>query len=187
MSLSKIVCIFNWFKSIIEGIIRYLRDARSWRRTRKRDRSVVEQRADDLLSKFSANLEQATQQAQEEGDESATTVDPNLVWRQTLSEPCKNRVYGGGSSASATSTHTGLAAFEIVDLKEQLRKARAEEHLRRNEEMQRQMVTFYNPLRPGSSATAGGSGSSTVPPLPPDPPPQHPNHEDDDDDDYEDA
>ncbi|MED6130517.1 hypothetical protein PIB30_001603 [Stylosanthes scabra] len=38
-------------------------------------------------TEFSANLEQATQQAQEECDESAGTVDPNVVWRQTLSEP----------------------------------------------------------------------------------------------------
>ncbi|MED6174439.1 hypothetical protein PIB30_068966 [Stylosanthes scabra] len=192
--------------------------------TRKRDRSIVEKRADDLLTEYSANLEQATQQAQEEGDESATTVDPDVVWRQTLSEPCKNRVYGaggffasslcrsgyGGSSASASSTHTGPAALEtcrsrsktfrracrlrLIDevrtLKDTLaeRDARAEEHLKRMEEMQRQMAAFYDPLRPGSSAAAGGSGSSTAPPLPPHPPPRHPAPEDgDDDDDYEDA
>ncbi|MED6131237.1 hypothetical protein PIB30_007927 [Stylosanthes scabra] len=44
------------------------------------------------MTEFSANLEQAIQQAQEEGDESAATVDPNVVRRQTLSEPCMNRV-----------------------------------------------------------------------------------------------
>ncbi|MED6198077.1 hypothetical protein PIB30_062647 [Stylosanthes scabra] len=60
------------------------------------------------------------------------------------------------------------------------------------EEMQRQMAAFYNPLRPGSSATTGGSGTSTAPPLPPrpppPPPPQQPDHDDDgDDDDYKDA
>ncbi|MED6115030.1 hypothetical protein PIB30_086285 [Stylosanthes scabra] len=111
--------------------------------TRKRDRSIVEKRADDLLTEFSANLEQATQQAQEEGDESAATVDPDVVWQ---------------------------------------------EHLRRMEEMQRQMAAFYDPLRPRSSAAAGGSGSSAAPPLPPRPPPRHPAPEDgDDDDDYEDA
>ncbi|MED6188298.1 hypothetical protein PIB30_084643 [Stylosanthes scabra] len=170
--------------------------------------------------------------AQEEGDESAATVDPDVVWRQTLSEPCKNRVYGadgffasslrrsgyGGSSASSSSTHTGPAAPEVVDLREQVqnlsqslqtqghmlqqhidevrtlkdtlaeRDARAEEHLKRMEEMQRQMVAFYDPLRPGSSAAVGGSGSSTAPPLPPRSPPRHPAPEDgDDDDDYEDA
>ncbi|MED6136443.1 hypothetical protein PIB30_056175 [Stylosanthes scabra] len=209
-------------------------DAEVFRAThmRKRDRSIVEKRADDLLTEFSANLEQATQQAQEEGDESAATVDPDVVWRQTLSKPCKNRVYGaggffasslrrsgyGGSFASASSTHTSPAAPEVVDLQEQVqnlsqslqtqghmlqqhidkvrtlkdtlaeRDARAEEHLRRMEEMQRQMAAFYDPLRPGSSAAAGGSGSSTAPPLPPCPPPRHPAPEDgDDDDDYEDA
>ncbi|MED6150876.1 hypothetical protein PIB30_076851 [Stylosanthes scabra] len=55
--------------------------------TRKRDRSIVEKRADDLLTEFSANLEQATQQAQEEGDDSAGTINPNSLWRQTLSKP----------------------------------------------------------------------------------------------------
>ncbi|MED6113418.1 hypothetical protein PIB30_070598 [Stylosanthes scabra] len=44
------------------------------------------------MNEYSANLEQATQQAQEEGDESTAAVDPDVVWRQTLSEPCKNRV-----------------------------------------------------------------------------------------------
>ncbi|MED6164295.1 hypothetical protein PIB30_088276 [Stylosanthes scabra] len=102
--------------------------------TRKRDRSIVKRRADDLLTEYSANLVQATQQAQEEGDESAATVDLNVVWRQTLSEPCKNRVYGasgffasslrrsgyGGSSASATSSHAGPADAEVVDLREQV-------------------------------------------------------------------
>ncbi|MED6198363.1 hypothetical protein PIB30_065672 [Stylosanthes scabra] len=126
--------------------------------TRKRNRSIVEKCADDLLTEFSANLEQATQQAQEEGDESAATVDPDVVWRQTLSEPCKNRVYRaggffasslrrsgyGGSSASASSTHTGPADPEVVDLREQ--DAWAEEHLKCMEEMQRQMATFYDPL-----------------------------------------
>ncbi|MED6143468.1 hypothetical protein PIB30_006420 [Stylosanthes scabra] len=78
---------------------------------------------------------------------------------------------------------------EVRSLKDTLaeRDARVGEHLWRMAEMQRQMATFYNPLRPGSSATTGGSGSSTAPPLPPRPPPQHPDHEDDDDDDYEDA
>ncbi|MED6174738.1 hypothetical protein PIB30_071921 [Stylosanthes scabra] len=102
--------------------------------TRKRDRSIVEKRADDLLTEFFANLEQATQHAQEEGDDCAGTIDPNSVWRQTLSEPCHNRVYRadgffasslhrsgfGGSSASAASTHTGPDATEVVDLREQV-------------------------------------------------------------------
>ncbi|MED6139234.1 hypothetical protein PIB30_081903 [Stylosanthes scabra] len=102
--------------------------------TRKRDRSIVERRADDLLTEYSANLEQVTQQAQEEGDESPATVDPNVVWHQTLSEPCKNQFYGasgffasslcrsgyGGSSASATSSHAGSANAEVVDLREQV-------------------------------------------------------------------
>ncbi|MED6176511.1 hypothetical protein PIB30_088938 [Stylosanthes scabra] len=97
--------------------------------TRKRDRSVVKKCPD-----FSANYEQATQHAHEEGDESADTVDPNVVWRQTLSEPYKNRVYGadgcfasflrrsgyGGSSTSATSTHIGPAALKVVDLREEV-------------------------------------------------------------------
>ncbi|MED6161450.1 hypothetical protein PIB30_060843 [Stylosanthes scabra] len=170
---------------------------------RKHDNSVVEKHADDLL--FSANFEQATQHAQEEGDETPGTVDPNVVWRQTLSEPYRNQVYGvsgffatslrtssyGGLSASATSTHTGLNASEVVDLREQgqvlqqhivevrslkdilaERDARAEEHLQCIKEMQQHMVAFYNPLHPGSSTTVGGSGSSTAPPLPPRSPPQ---------------
>ncbi|MED6223783.1 hypothetical protein PIB30_077477 [Stylosanthes scabra] len=172
--------------------------------TRKRNRSIVEKRADDLL---------------------------------TLSEPYRNRVYGAGgffasslcrsgyagSSASASSSHTGPADLEVVDLREQVqnltqslesqghmlqqqidevktlrdtlaqmaqRDERTEEHLRCMEEMQRQMAAFYNPLRPGSSTTTGGSDTSTAPPLPPcpPPPPQQPDHDDDgDDDDYEDA
>ncbi|MED6117919.1 hypothetical protein PIB30_114558, partial [Stylosanthes scabra] len=101
--------------------------------TRKRDRTLVEKRAEDLLTEFSANLEEATQKAQEEGDdESPATVDPDTVWRQTLSEPYKNWVYGAGgffasslrrsgyagSSASASSVHTGPPAPEVVDLRE---------------------------------------------------------------------
>ncbi|MED6210517.1 hypothetical protein PIB30_064825 [Stylosanthes scabra] len=171
------------------------------------------------MNEFSVNLEQATQQAQEEGDESAGTVHSNVVWRQTLSKPYKNRVYGvggffgsslhrsgyGGSSASASSTHTGSSAPEVVDLREQVqnltqsletqwqealaqRDARVEEHLWRMEEMQRQMAAFYNPLHPGSSTAVGGSGFSTAPPLPPRPPGERPDHpQADDDDDYEDA
>ncbi|MED6164284.1 hypothetical protein PIB30_088182, partial [Stylosanthes scabra] len=45
---------------------------------------------------FSANFEQATQQVQEEGDETVDIVNLNVVWRQTLSKPYKNRVYGAG-------------------------------------------------------------------------------------------
>ncbi|MED6123064.1 hypothetical protein PIB30_045754 [Stylosanthes scabra] len=102
--------------------------------TQKRDRSIVEKRADDLLTEFFANFEQATQQAQEEGDETAGTVDPDVVWRQTLSEPCKNRVYGaggffasslhrsgyGGSFAFATCSQAGPTDAEVVDLREQV-------------------------------------------------------------------
>ncbi|MED6147057.1 hypothetical protein PIB30_040431 [Stylosanthes scabra] len=102
--------------------------------TRKRDRSIVEKRAEDLLTEFSANLNEATQRAQEEGDESPATVDPDIVWRQTLSEPYKNRVYGAGgffasllrrssyadSSKSTSSCHTGPPAPEVVDLREQV-------------------------------------------------------------------
>ncbi|MED6131313.1 hypothetical protein PIB30_008646 [Stylosanthes scabra] len=171
--------------------------------TRKRDRSIVEKRAEDLL---------------EEGDESAATVDPDIVWRQTLSEQYKNRVYGAGgffasslrrsgyagSSASASSCHTGPPAPEVVDLREQVQNltqglqnqgdllqqqidevkslkstlaekdARTEDHLRRMEEMSRMMAAYYGPLRPGSSSTTTGSGSMTAPPLPPRPPPWHP-------------
>ncbi|MED6220757.1 hypothetical protein PIB30_047956 [Stylosanthes scabra] len=176
--------------------------------TRKRDRSIVEKRADDLLTEYSTNLEQATQQAQEEGDESAATVDPDVVWRQTLSEPCKNRVYGPVDFSPHHSTDPAMEVQnlaqsletqghmlqqhidEVQTLKDTLaeRDARAEEHLKRMDEMQRQMAAFYDPLHPGRSATAGGSGSSIAPPLPPRPPPRHPASEDDDeDDDYEDA
>ncbi|MED6172263.1 hypothetical protein PIB30_048438 [Stylosanthes scabra] len=185
--------------------------------TRKRDRSIVERRADDLLTEYSANLEQATQQAQEEGDESAATVDPNVVWCQTLFEPCKNRVYGaggffasslrrsgyGGSSASATSSHTGPADAEVVDLREQVqnltqslhsqgevlqqqidevrslketlaqRDAWADEQIRRLEEMQRQMAAYYDPLRAASSTPAVG-GSGGSSTAPPSLPPRPP-------------
>ncbi|MED6185429.1 hypothetical protein PIB30_056999 [Stylosanthes scabra] len=98
------------------------RETHTW----KLDGSIVEKRAENLL-------------AQEEGDEFAGTVNPNVVWRQTLSEPYKNRVYGadgffagslctsgyGGSSAtsaSAASTQSGLATSEakVVDLREQM-------------------------------------------------------------------
>ncbi|MED6157493.1 hypothetical protein PIB30_023534 [Stylosanthes scabra] len=177
--------------------------------TRKRDRSIVEKRAEDLLTEFSANLDEATQQAQEEGDESPAIVDLDIVWRQTLSEPYKNRVYGAGgffasslcrsgyagSSALASSCHTGSPAQEVVDLREQSLKstlaekdARTEEHLRRMEEMSRMMAAYYGPLRPGSSGSGAGLDSTTAPPLPPRPLPRHPHPEgDDDDDDYEDA
>ncbi|MED6131333.1 hypothetical protein PIB30_008979 [Stylosanthes scabra] len=163
--------------------------------TRKRDRSIVEKRAEDLLTEFSANLDEATQQAQEEGDVSVATVDSDIVWRQTLSEPYKNRVYGAGgffasslrisgyagSSASASSCHTGPPAPEVVDLREQVQNltqslqsqgdllqqqidevkslkstlvekdARVEEHLRRMEEMSRMMAAYYGPLPLGAA------------------------------------
>ncbi|MED6224857.1 hypothetical protein PIB30_088191, partial [Stylosanthes scabra] len=111
----------------------------------------------------------------------------------------------GGSSASAASTHRGpdteeslgtqgqtlqQQMYELQSLKDTLAEwdARAEEQLRRMEEMSRQMTTFYDPLRLGSSAAVGGSGSSTAPPLPPRPPPRQPDHPPvDDDDDYKDA
>ncbi|MED6164032.1 hypothetical protein PIB30_085740 [Stylosanthes scabra] len=162
--------------------------------THKRDRSIVEKHTDDLLTEYSTNLEQATQQAQEEGDESVAAVDPDVVWRQTLSEPCKNRVMDlreqvqNLTQSLETRGHMLQQQIdEVRSLRDTLaeRYARAEEHLRRMEEMRRQMAAFYNPLHLESSATAGGS--STAPPLPPRPPPQHPHPEDDDDDDYEDA
>ncbi|MED6142746.1 hypothetical protein PIB30_000308 [Stylosanthes scabra] len=94
---------------------------RAWM-TRSLDRPPTEPETE-----FSTNIEQATQQAQEEGDETAGT-------RQTLSEPCKNRVYGaggffassldrsgyGGSSAFATCSQAGPADAEVVDLREQV-------------------------------------------------------------------
>ncbi|MED6127658.1 hypothetical protein PIB30_090083 [Stylosanthes scabra] len=179
--------------------------------TRKRDRSIFEKCADDLLTEYSTNLEQATQQAQEEGDESAAIVDPNFVWRQTLSETCKNRVYGaggffasslhrsgyGGSSASATSSHTGPADAEVVNLRKQVqnltqslhsqgevlqqqtdevrslketlaeRDAWADEQIRRLKEMQRQMAAYYDPLCAASSTTAVGGSSSSSTAPPP--------------------
>ncbi|MED6188080.1 hypothetical protein PIB30_082593 [Stylosanthes scabra] len=180
--------------------VEVFRETHTW----KRDKSIVEKRADDLLTEFSANLKQATQQAQEEGDESAGTVDPNVVWRQTLSEPYKNWSGYGGSSTFDTSSHASPAGPKVVDLREQVhnlmqslesqgqvlqqqidkvrslkktlaeRDAREEEHLRRLEEMQCQIAAYYGPLRPASSTAVGGSGSSTGPPLPPHPPPPPP-------------
>ncbi|MED6138200.1 hypothetical protein PIB30_072063 [Stylosanthes scabra] len=169
-----------------------------------------------IVDRVFANFEQATQQAQEESDESADTVYLDVVWRQILSKPYKNRVYGAGgffagslrtsgcegSSASAASSQVGpVSETEVTDLTDKVqnlthslenqgkvlqhqidevlslknmlaeRDARIEDHLQRMEAMQRQMVTIYDPLRPGSSI-AGGSGSSTAPPLPRRPPPQ---------------
>ncbi|MED6207598.1 hypothetical protein PIB30_037205 [Stylosanthes scabra] len=194
------------FQRLMRSLDRLPTDVEVFREThtRKHDRSIVEKRAEDLMTKFSANFDQATQQAQEEGDESVATVDPNVVWRQTLSEPCKNRVYGAseffasslrrsgyGSSSALHPVLTQQHIDEVRSLKSTLaeKDARAEEYLRRMEEMSRTMAAFYDPMRPGSSATVGGLGSSTAPPLPPRPPPQHPHPEGDDkdDDDYEDA
>ncbi|MED6107663.1 hypothetical protein PIB30_016106 [Stylosanthes scabra] len=79
------------------------------RMTRSLDRPPTE-----AETEFSANFEQATQQAQEEGDETTGTVDPDVVWRQTLSEPCKNRVYGAGgffTSSLLRSGYRGSSAF----------------------------------------------------------------------------
>ncbi|MED6116030.1 hypothetical protein PIB30_096313 [Stylosanthes scabra] len=181
-------------------------DAKVFRETHtcKRDRSIVERRADDLL-------------AQEGGDESAATVDPNIVWRQTLSEPCKNRVYRVGgffvsslrrsgygcSSASATSSHTGPADVEVVDLREHVqnltqslhsqgevlqqqidevrslketldkRDTREDEQIRCLEEMQRQTAANYDPLRAASSTTVVG-GSGGSSTAPPTLPPRPP-------------
>ncbi|MED6173188.1 hypothetical protein PIB30_056881 [Stylosanthes scabra] len=194
--------------------------------TRKCDKHIVEKRADYLLTEFSANFKQATQRAQEEGDESAGTVDPNVVWHQTLSEPYKNWVYGAEGFFAPPAMEVPLPLqpslrqallrrlrldlrdhvqnltqslenqgqvlqqhiYEVWRLNDTLaQNAWAEEHLRRMEEMQRQMATFYNPLRPGNS-TLGGSGPSTTPPLPRRPSLQQPDHPPiDDDDDYEDA
>ncbi|MED6137353.1 hypothetical protein PIB30_064274 [Stylosanthes scabra] len=182
--------------------------------TRKRDRSIVEKRADDLLTEFSANLEQVTQQAQEEGDETAGTVDPDVVWLQTLSEHAGTGFTGPVASLphlsidpdtevplplppvakQARPMRRAVQADEVRSLKETLaaRDAWAEEQLRRLEEMRCQMAAYYDPLRPASSITArgGSGGSSTAPPLPPCPPPpaaQPDQGPADDDDDYEDA
>ncbi|MED6221747.1 hypothetical protein PIB30_057717 [Stylosanthes scabra] len=170
--------------------------------TRKRDRSIVDKCVEDLL--LSANLEQATQQAEEKGDETAATVDSNVVWRQTLSEPCKTGFTRPADFSPHHSTDPAMEVHphphpghmlqqqieEVRSLKSTLaeKDARAKEHLPRMEEMSRMMAAFYDPLRPGSNATAGGVASSIAPPLPPRPPPRHPPPEGgDDDDDYEDA
>ncbi|MED6115441.1 hypothetical protein PIB30_090632 [Stylosanthes scabra] len=197
--------------------------------TRKRDRSVVEKRIDDLSS-FLPTLSKPHKRRKREMRVLAQLTRTFCGVRFCLSHT--NQVYGaggffasslhrsgyGGSSASATITHTGPAALEVVDLREQVqnlkqsletqrqvlqqhidevqslkdtlaeRDARTEEHLRRMEEMQRQMAAFYNSPRPGSNTAVGGSGSSTAPPLPTRPPRQQPDHPPaDDDDDYEDA
>ncbi|MED6174555.1 hypothetical protein PIB30_070139 [Stylosanthes scabra] len=51
------------------------------------------------MTEFFANFKQAPQQAQKDGDESAHTVDSNVVWRQTLSKPYKNQVMGPADSS----------------------------------------------------------------------------------------
>ncbi|MED6146861.1 hypothetical protein PIB30_038512 [Stylosanthes scabra] len=178
--------------------------------SRKRDRSIMEKCAEDLLIEFSANLDEATQRAQEEGDESAATVVPDIVWRQTLSEPYKNRVYGAGgffasslrrsgytgSFASASSCHTGPPAPEVVNLREQVQNLTQSlqsqgDLLQQQIDEVKSLKTYYGPLRPKSSGSATGLDSTTAPPLPPRPLPRHSHpsegDDDDDDDDYEDA
>ncbi|MED6122293.1 hypothetical protein PIB30_038493 [Stylosanthes scabra] len=95
----------------------------------------------------------------------------------------------GRVQTSRVSSALYSSFYEVWSLKDTLAEnhARAEEHLRRMEEMQWQMTAFYDPRCPASNATAGGSGSTTAPPLPACPPPRHPDQEDDDDDDYENA
>ncbi|MED6159562.1 hypothetical protein PIB30_043341 [Stylosanthes scabra] len=160
------------------------------------------------MTEFSANLDEATQRAQEEGDESPAIVDPDTVWRQTLSEPYKNQVYGAEvfsphhciDPAMQVHLHRHPVVTqgdllqqqidEVKSLKSTLaeKDARAEEHLRRMEEMSRMMAAYYGPLCPGSSGSVASLDSTTAPPLPPRPPPRRPHPEGyDDDDDYEDA
>ncbi|MED6146916.1 hypothetical protein PIB30_039232 [Stylosanthes scabra] len=102
-----------------------------------------------------------------------------------------------GSSASTTSSHTGPADAEVVDLREQVQNLTQSLHSQ-GEVLQQQineMAAYYDPLRAMSSTTAvGGSGGSSTapPPLPPrppsPPPPAQPDHGlTDDDDDYVDA
>ncbi|MED6139903.1 hypothetical protein PIB30_088327 [Stylosanthes scabra] len=94
----------------------------------------ADKRSSDIWDDFTNNTTVATQQAAESGTNA--TVDPDQVWRQTVSEPSeKNRVFGiGGFLASTlrTSVFAPQASSvsltspapagpeEAVDLREQL-------------------------------------------------------------------
>ncbi|MED6150930.1 hypothetical protein PIB30_077381 [Stylosanthes scabra] len=175
--------------------------------TRKRDKSIVEKHANDLLTEFSANLELCLSHARtgftgsvnfspHHSADSAMEVHPPLPPALTQARllrrlwTCRSRSKTFRRSLQTQGHMLQQHIDEVRTLKDILaeRDVQAEEHLKRMVEMQRQMAAFYDPLRPGSSAAAGGSGSSTALPLPPRPPPRHPAPEDgDDDDDYEDA
>ncbi|MED6148585.1 hypothetical protein PIB30_054503 [Stylosanthes scabra] len=138
----------------------------------------TDKRSSDIWDDFTNNTTVATQQAAKSGTNA--TVDPDQVWRQTVSEPSeKNRVFGiGGFLASTLRTFVFAPhAFSVsltspapagqekaVDLREQ-------EHRRQMQEHRRQMGVT------GEQMHAGSSSAAQVPPLHPPAPP-----EDDDDD-----
>ncbi|MED6134895.1 hypothetical protein PIB30_041146 [Stylosanthes scabra] len=175
--------------------------------TRKRDRTIEEKHVNDLLppnrrkKRVTRVLRQLTRTLcdvrlclSHTGTEFTGPVDFSLYHS---ADPATQRA---GPEPDAEPRESGAYAAAQIDEVKTLRDTlaqiaqrdeRIKEHLRRMEEMQRQMAAFYNPLRPGASATTGGSGTSTAPPLPPrppPPPPQQPDHDDDgDDDDYKEA
>ncbi|MED6160186.1 hypothetical protein PIB30_048969 [Stylosanthes scabra] len=142
--------------------------------TRKRDRSIVEKRAEDLLPLS----EPCKNRVYGAGGFFVSSL---------------HRSDYGGSSISATSSHASPVDAEVVDLREQVqnltqslhsqgetlqqqidevrslketlaeRDARADEQIRRLEEMQCQMAAYYDLLRAMSShTTVGGSGGSST-------------------------
>ncbi|MED6109255.1 hypothetical protein PIB30_031694 [Stylosanthes scabra] len=94
----------------------------------------VDKRSSDKWNEFTENTAIATQQAAQSG--TGATMDPDQVWRQTVSEPSqKNRVFGIGSFLASTLrtsvfapqassvSLTSLALVnqeEVVDLREQV-------------------------------------------------------------------
>ncbi|QHO11673.1 uncharacterized protein DS421_15g500180 [Arachis hypogaea] len=93
---------------------------------------------------YTQRLEVAIQQSQlasgnDEADSETSVVDPNRVWRETASEPQKNRRFGLGSffaiglrsSALTTSSASAISPVdpqEFVDLREEVQKLTQELH-----------------------------------------------------------
>ncbi|MED6192109.1 hypothetical protein PIB30_006935 [Stylosanthes scabra] len=144
------------------------------------------------MDEYINNIAIVTQQAAE--SRSTAPVDPDEVWRQTVSEPdAKNRIYDLGGFLVSTlrtseseerqkalhdelSRRPKLRDPDVEALKQQMR-----EKLRLMQEAQRQMGVTGEHMRAGASFIGGGGSSSAVAtqdlPSPP-PAPQEDNDED---------
>ncbi|MED6154429.1 hypothetical protein PIB30_112362 [Stylosanthes scabra] len=164
----------------------------------------ADKRSSDIWDEFTSNTTVATQQAAESGTNAE--VDPDQVWRQTVSEPSqKNRVFGidgflastlrtsvfapQASSVSLTSP-APAGPEEAVDLREQ---ALHDELSRRLEVHDADVEALKEQLREelrlmqehrrqmgvtGEQMRAGSSSAAQAPPAHPPAPPE------DDDADY---